>query len=108
MPWKLYYEIQFVVPAVLYSDRYDAKEEALEKVFEYYNNPSQGICVLRLDHLSGEAMNKAKIEEWCRERRRATSPDRRQKYPQKQPRRYAAGLRYDCLRRASKASNRSA
>jgi hypothetical protein len=32
MPWRLYYE----------------------------NNPSHGISVLRLDHLSGEAMNKAK------------------------------------------------
>jgi hypothetical protein len=67
MPWRLYYEIQFVLPAVLHSDRYDTKEEALEKAFEYYNNPSHGILVLRLDHLSGEAMNKAKIEEWCRE-----------------------------------------
>ena len=73
MPWRLYYEIQSVLPAVLYSDRFDTKEEALEKAFEYYNNPSHGISVLRLDHLSGEAMNKAKIEEWCRERQAITS-----------------------------------
>ena len=73
MPWRLYYEIQFVLPAVLYSDRYDTKEEALEKAFEYYNNPSYGISVLRLDHLSGEAMNKANIEEWCCERQAVES-----------------------------------
>jgi hypothetical protein len=49
MPWRLYYEIQSVLPAVLYSDRYDTKEEALEKAFEYFSNPSHGISVLRLD-----------------------------------------------------------
>jgi hypothetical protein len=75
MPWRLYYEIQSVLPAVLHSDRYDAKEAALEKAFEYYNNPSDGISVLRLDHLSGEAMNKTKIEEWCRERQIITSSE---------------------------------
>jgi hypothetical protein len=75
MPWRLYYAIQFVVPAVLYSDRYDTKEEALEKAFEYYKNPSHGISVLRLDHLSGEAMNKAKIEEWCRQRQAGASSE---------------------------------
>ena len=45
------------------------------KGFEYYNNPSHGISVLRLDHLSGEAMNKAKIEEWCRECQAITSSE---------------------------------
>jgi hypothetical protein len=73
MPWRLYYEIPSVLPAVLHSERYETKEEALEKAFEYYNNPSRGISVLRLDHLSGEAMSKAKIEEWCRVRQAATS-----------------------------------
>jgi hypothetical protein len=74
MPWRLYYEIPSVLPAVLYSERYDTKEEAREKAFEYYGNPSHGISVLRLDRLSSEAMGKAKIEEWCRERRAGKSP----------------------------------
>ena len=47
-----------------------------EKAFEYYNKPSLGISVLRLDHhLGGEVMSKTKIEEWCRERQAGTSSE---------------------------------
>ena len=81
-----------MLPAHLQSERYDTKEEALEKAFEYYNKPSLGISVLRLDHhLGGEVMSKTKIEEWCRERQAGTSSESDLRATHSRQHRQAAG-----------------
>ena len=66
MVWKLYYEIPFALPPVVHCNLFETKEEALQRAFEYYSNPSQGKLVRRIEHEAEGAINQSKIEEWCR------------------------------------------
>ena len=42
MVWKLYYENPYALPPVVHCNLFETKEEALQRAFEYYTNPSQG------------------------------------------------------------------
>ena len=66
MVWKLYYEIPSALPPVVHCELFETKEEALQRAFEYYTNPSQGKLARRIDNEAEGAINQSKIQEWCR------------------------------------------
>ncbi len=66
MVWKLYYENPYALPPVVHCDLFETKDEALQRAFEYYTNPSHGKLARRIEHGAEGAINQSKIEEWCR------------------------------------------
>jgi hypothetical protein len=51
---------------VVHCELFETKEEALQKAFEYYGDPSHGKLTRRIEHEAEGAINQSKIEEWCR------------------------------------------
>ena len=66
MVWKLYCEILTHCRQSYICDLFERKDEALQRAFEYYTNPSHGKLVRRIEHEAEGAINQSKIEEWCR------------------------------------------